>query len=108
MVDGGTHRHRPHMAHVGGNGKAKEQHLHDGDAEEDEHRALVAQDVACLLEDEGQKLFHWRLDCRAKRVNTPSMSGWWRLRFNSSGVPNARIFPSTMMEMRSQYSASSM
>lgn len=45
---------------------------------------------------------------RASALNTPSMSGRPNFFFNSSGVPSARIRPSTIIETLSQYSASSM
>ena len=41
-----------HVAHVGGDGEAEEQHQHHGHTKKDEHRAAVTQDVARFLEDE--------------------------------------------------------
>ena len=49
-----------------------------------------------------------RVASRASRWNTPSMSFSPNVRFSPSGVSNARMRPSTMMETRLQNSASSM
>jgi hypothetical protein len=46
MVHLGGDDHGAHVLHIVGDGKAEEQHQHDGHAEEDEHGAAVAQDVA--------------------------------------------------------------
>ena len=90
VVYGGKDHGSAHILYVGRDGEAEEQHLHDGHAEEDEHCALVAQDVACLFYYERYKLFHLifpifpsyiLVDCLARWVNTLSMSGWCNVRF---------------------------
>ena len=53
-----SYHHRAHILYVGGDGKAEDEHQHHGHAEKDEHRALVAQDVLGLLDDETPELFH--------------------------------------------------
>ncbi len=43
---------------VAPDGEAEEEHHHEGHAEEDEHGALVAQDVARFLDHEGEECSH--------------------------------------------------
>ena len=43
--------HRAHSLHVVGDGEAEDEHHHNGHAKEDQHRALVAQDVLGFLDD---------------------------------------------------------
>jgi hypothetical protein len=47
-----------HVFHVGGNGKAEQQHHDYRHAKQDKHGALVADNVLCFLDNERNKLLH--------------------------------------------------
>ena len=51
------HRHT-HVLHLGGDGKTEKDYLHDGHAQQNQHRAPVAEDMEELFSDERYELFH--------------------------------------------------
>ena len=73
----------------------------------------IAEDVVELLHDECAESVEVHAASpfvapRARRTNTSSTLSAPNFFFSSAGVPSAAILPSTMIEIRSQYSASSM
>ena len=50
--------HGAHIPHIVGYGETEEEHQHHRDAEEDEHGAAVAQNVAGLLDDKREEWIH--------------------------------------------------
>ena len=89
-------------------GESEEDDLDDRHDEDYQSRPLVPEDVPEFFSYECCNLFHYsRSALPAIFVNTSSMSRASKLSFNSFGVPRASILPSTMIDTRSQYSASS-
>jgi ABC-2 type transport system permease protein len=46
------------VLHLGGDGKTEKDYLHDGHAQQNQHRAPVAEDMEELFSDERYELFH--------------------------------------------------
>src|SRR5690606_30603984 len=97
--------------------------LRDRKEQKDHQRLPVADDVLVLLDDKSPELVHppppWLSltglpsvteapSGRASRTKSSSTESTSFSRFSSLGVPIAAILPSTRIEIRSQYSASSM
>ena len=81
-----------------------EQQLHDGNSQDDQHRAGITQDVQRLLADKGPKTdsFHScaRFAPRASRRKSSSTDSAANRHFSSAGVPSAWMRPSTSIEIR--------
>ncbi len=120
LVGGGIDDRDAQIAHVGAQREAEQDHLQQRHEQQDGQRLPVAEDVVELLPHEGAQgarrargaapraRAHAALSGRASRTNTSSIVRWPKLDLSSAGVPSAAMRPSTMIETRSQYSASSM
>ena len=86
-----------------GNGKTKQQDLNYGHTKQNKQRAPIPKDVVKFLFYETHKPFH----PLANFKNTPFMLSVSNFDLRFLGVSKASIFPLTIMETRSQYSASS-
>ena len=107
VLRGVVERH-PRVVQLCLDGIAQQEHEHQGHPQEDEQRPPVAEDLAKLFQDKGKERFHGRVALLANCWKTSSMlpARYCARRF--FGESKASIRPSTMMETRSQYSASSM
>ena len=95
-----------HVAYVASQREAEQNNLHQGHQKQNRQRLAVAQNVAQLLDYESPKSgCH---DALANLTNSSSMVGTFHFALSSRGLPIVTMRPSTMIEMRSQYSASSM
>ena len=125
VVRRGIHDRQANVVHIGADGVAEEQHLHDRQRDEHGQRAAIAADVEHLLPQEARGRSRLRLfrgpQGPRRPWKDPGRATWAgelheqlvdrrdaELRFRSAGAPMAAIRPATMIEMRSQYSASSM
>lgn len=115
---------RPRMVHIHdgdidiidlrGYGETEEHHEHDRDKNHDEHRSPVSQYMQRLFLDKRMEIaFHLfgtvyvRLAPRASIRNTSSIDAAPNCSFSRDGVSMAHILPSTIIDTREQYSASS-
>ncbi len=90
---------------VGADRETEEDDLHDRQRQNHGQRPRIAADVLNLLAQQAEQRSHAGL---ASWTNRSSIDETANCCFNSAGVPSAPIRPATMIEMRSQYSASSM
>src|SRR5215471_223429 len=103
-----------HVADVGADREAEEQDLHDGHEDQDEERPPVAENVVRLLSEEPEERLHVAepfeaaSSGRTRRTNSSSIDATPASCLSVAGDPSASIRPETMIEIRSQYSASSM
>src|SRR6185369_7841807 len=100
-----------HIAHVAAQREAEQDDLHQRHEKQNGQRLLVTEDVVQLLHHEraqGGEIHDLAAPGRASRTKTSSMEGALNCALSSPGVPIAAMRPSTMIEIRSQYSASSM
>ncbi len=116
------HDRKTDVLHVGADRVAEDDHLQDRYQRDDDERSAIAQNVIRLFPQKPDKGAGLSAGChhapglwsegaavgRARRTNTSSTDSVPNRVFNSDGVPIAPILPATMIEMRSQYSASSM
>src|SRR5262249_16668752 len=101
---------------VGADGISEQNHLQDRKDEDDRERSLIAKDVEELFEQQATEGGHgadsvapggcW-LSGRVSRTKMSSMEGASNRVLSSAGAPSAARRPATIIEMRSQYSASS-
>src|SRR4029453_17060386 len=101
---------QPHAVDVRANGESEQHDLHDRQRDEHDQGTEIAKDVKHLFLQQPLERTHAGVsDCgRASRTNNSSIESTPNCRFRSAGAPIAAIRPLTMIEMRSQYSASSM
>lgn len=104
------HDEEPDAADIGAQREAEEHYLRERQQQQDQQRLPVAQNVVELLDDESAKCVHCDDSAggRASWTKTSSMVSVANSSFSSCGVPSATIRPATMIDTRSQYSASSM
>ena len=95
------------VAHVGAHREAEDEHLHHREQDQDRERLAVPQQVQGLLPHEAEERPHAAVPGRVSLRNTSSSVSAPTAFRTSAGVPIAAMAPSTMMEMRRQYSASS-
>src|SRR5262249_30218980 len=104
LVGRRIHDRQADLTDVRADGKAEEDDLHDRNERDDRERPPIAQDVERFLPQQAEQRGHGR----ARRTNTSSIDATSNRSLSSAGVPSAPIRPATMIETRSQYSASSM
>src|SRR5512141_2365917 len=94
------------VAHITSQRVPEQNDLHERHQQENRQRLPVAQNVTNFLGDEGAK--RGDHDALASLTKSSSMLGTFHCSLSARGVPIVAMRPSTMMEIRSQYSASSM
>src|SRR4026209_2874007 len=117
MIRGWIDDREPDIAHIASQRESEQDYLYQRHQQQNGESLPIAQDMMEFLDDERAQ----RIDVqapshaaspffapRARRTNTSSTLSAPNFSFSSAGVPSAAIFPSTMIEIRSQYSASSM
>ena len=109
--DGSTIARRTSL-HVRSNREPEQHDLHNRHEDQHGERAPVAQNVIRLLPEQSPERVQLRPAARsagrASRTNTSSIESTPNCCLSSAGVPIASMRPATMIEIRSQYSASSM
>jgi hypothetical protein len=97
---------KTYVAYVTAQCVTEEHDLHERHQQQDCQRLPVAENVPELLYNEcTERSDHAGL---ASRTKSSSIVGTFHFVFSSPGLPIVAILPATMMEIRSQYSASSM
>src|SRR5690606_29258939 len=131
MINFRLHEHDTNIVHIATQGEAEHDYLGERDEQENPERLPVAEDVPDLLSHEGEEGgapdIHDTFplpdpesvptpapaptvssdDGRVRRTHRSSRDATLNARFRSLGVPMAAMRPPTMIDTRSQYSASS-